>query len=58
MVGIENIVRFNDDKRSRNPLDSTTYTHFNIGAYFKLSITFDYEYNPVYPFIPRWACVR
>lgn len=49
MVGIENIVRFNDDKRSRNPLDSTIYTKFNINTYFKLCFTFDYDYYPINP---------
>ena len=53
MVGIDNIVRFNDDKRSSNPLDSTTYTHFNINVYIKLSRGFDYKYCPMNPFTWR-----
>ena len=44
MVGTDSIVRFNDDKKSKNPLDSTVYTRFNINTYFKLSRRFDYNY--------------
>lgn len=49
MTGIEDIVRFEDDKRSKNPLDSTVYTRFNIKSYLRLSLTFDYEYYPAQP---------
>ena len=52
MTGIDNIVRFEDDKRSKNPLDSTVYTRFNINAYFRLCYM-EYKYCPVHPII-RW----
>lgn len=49
MSGITTIVRYEDDKRSRNVLDATVYTRFNINAYFKLCMYFDYKMYPVHP---------
>ena len=49
MTGTESIIRFEDDKRGRNPLDNTLTEHYNIKWYLKISLSFDYNYLPTQP---------